>query len=336
MRRAPKYHRRFSRRDLLLRAATALPLLGGVGCTARRYGGAPFDTYKHLRQPRSTSGSMTATFFGTSSLLFQAGGTNVISDGFVSRPDRKAVLTGEIEPKEECIKWAMARLGIDRAAAIFAGHSHYDHAMDAPLFARLTGATLVGSDSTLNIGRGLAPPLPPMRQVADGETVSCQGIDLTFVESVHSRGDLASGRVDRPFDTPAPARMWRTGTTWSVFVRHAGKTLLVHGSANFKRRALRDRRASVAYLGIGSLGRRSQRFVDEYWDEVVRQTGTRRVILVHWDNFFLGLDEPLQPMPLPFDDIPEAIQKIMCAAGGREEVLLPVEWQPTDPFSGVD
>ena len=189
---------RYSRREWLLGAAGAVPLLAAFGCAARRRDVPPFDSYLHLRQPRSTSGAITVTFFGTTSLLLQQGTTNVIADGFASRPDDKQVFTGKIEPDERRIRQALQCLGIDRAEAIFAGHSHYDHAMDAPLLARITNATLLGSESTLNIGRGLALPESQMRQVVDGETVWCKALDRIFVESAHSRGDLApAGSVRR-------------------------------------------------------------------------------------------------------------------------------------------
>jgi L-ascorbate metabolism protein UlaG (beta-lactamase superfamily) len=160
--------------------------------------------------------------------------------------------------------------------------------------------------------------------------------ELTFVESVHSPGDLHPGTIDAPLVPPARSGAWKTGTTYSVLIRHEGGTTLVHGSANFIPGALRGHRADVVYLGIGTLGRRDDRFADAYWDEVVRATGARRVILVHWDDFFQPLDRPLRPMPRIVDRFAAGMRHVLRRADADGvEVLLPVAWQPTDPFDGL-
>ena len=77
-------------------------------------------------------------------------------------------------------------------------------------------------------------------------------------------------------------------------IAHEKRTLLVHGSANYRGDALAGQRVEVIYLGIGGLGLRSDGFVRSYWKEVVQATRAKRVILVHWDGFF-GPERPLRP-----------------------------------------
>ena len=48
--------------------------------------------------------------------------------------------------------------------------------------------------------------------------------------------------------------------------------------------------ADVAYLGVGQLGIQSDDYIETYWRETVRATGARRVVLIHWDDFFRPLD----------------------------------------------
>jgi L-ascorbate metabolism protein UlaG (beta-lactamase superfamily) len=118
-------------------------------------------------------------------------------------------------------------------------------------------------------------------------------------------------------------------------VRHARGQLLLHASAGFRRGALQGVRADVVYLGIGALARRRRAFREAYWDEVVRVTAARRVILVHWDNFFRPLSEPLRPMPWPLDNIPKTMNWMLRRGAADDiEVLLPVPFQPSDPFTG--
>jgi len=322
-----------------IRVALAVVLLlvlaaGGVIARALRHPDlAPFRRYE---QRPSTGGAVTAQFLGTTSILFRDSATAILADGFVSRPGLVRVLSGRVAPDTARIADALRRLGVDSIAAVFAGHSHYDHALDAPTIARLTGAVLLGSSSTANVGRGGGLPERQIRVVRDGETVRVGAFALTFVESRHSAPDRYPGTIDAPLVPPAPAGAWKSGTTWSVFVEHGGRTLLVHGSPNFRPGALRGRHAEVVYLGAGTLSRQSEAFVDAYWNEVVRATGARRVILVHWDDFWRGLDEPLVPLPAAVDDFGESVRRVLRRAAADDvEVLLPVPWQPTDPFAGL-
>jgi L-ascorbate metabolism protein UlaG (beta-lactamase superfamily) len=294
------------------------------------------EPFREYEQQPSTGGPVEARFLGATSVLFQDGETAILSDGFVTRPGLLRVLLGRISPDRERIQNTLTRLGLDSIAAVFAGHSHYDHALDAPVFAQLTGAVLLGSPSTANIGRGVGLADSALRVVGDGEVLRFGKFELTFLESVHSPGDRYPCTVDEPLVPPARSSAWRTGTTYSVLIRYEGRTILVHGSANYKPGALRGRRVDVIYLGIGTLGRQSDAFVDAYWDEVVRATGAKRVILVHWDDFFRSLDQPLRPMPYAMDSFADSMQHILRrATADGVEVLLPVPWQPTDPFTGL-
>ncbi|MFF3460163.1 MBL fold metallo-hydrolase [Streptomyces sp. NPDC002730] len=100
-------------------------------------------------------GAVTARFLGTSSLLLQDGTTTVLSDGFVTRPSIARTVAGTIQPDRDVITRAINRLDITTMSAVFCCHSHYDHALDAPIWAAQTGAQLLGSQSTANVGRGL-------------------------------------------------------------------------------------------------------------------------------------------------------------------------------------
>jgi L-ascorbate metabolism protein UlaG (beta-lactamase superfamily) len=293
--------------------------------------------YRQYIQQPSTDGPIDVRFLGTTSLLFRDGETAILSDGFVTRPGKVKSILGRIAPDRKIIRHTMEELGITSLDAVFCGHSHYDHSMDAPVFADLTGAMLLGSASTANVGRGVRLPESKLKVVEAGQTLRFGKFELTFIESVHSRPHLHQGHVTAPLVPPKWQGAWKTGETYSVEIRHNGRAILLHGSANYEPGALRDVRAEVVYLGIGSLGKQKDDFVDAYWEEVVGGPRARRVILVHWDDFFRGLDQPLRPMPFPVDRVGPGIRHILRRAeAARVEVLLPVPWQPTNPFAGLD
>lgn len=296
-----------------------------------------------LVQPSSASLSasvspdgLTAHFLGTSSLLLSDGETRLLCDGFVTRPSLLRVGLGKIAPNRDLVRAAIDRLDARSLSAVFCAHSHYDHALDAPVWCLETGADLVGSESTANVGRGLGVPESTLRVVADGDTLRYGAFELTFVDSEHSPGDHFPGTVDEPLVPPARAKAWQTGNAFSVVIGHPRGRILMHASANFRPGMLDGHRADVAYLSIGALGKQSPEFLERYWDEVVRTTGARRVVLVHWDDFFTGLDRPLRPMPRYADRVDIAIDRLLpLARRDGVEVLLPQAWQPADPLAGL-
>lgn len=291
--------------------------------------------YLAYRQPGSTAADgLSAYFLGTSSVLLADGQTAVLADGFVTRPGLSRVVAGRIAPDPAIVRAAIERLGAPELAAVFCAHSHYDHALDAPLWSRETGADLVGSESTANIGRGLGLPESALRVVADGDTVGYGQFELTFIESVHSPGDHFPGTVDAPLAPPARAGEWKTGSAYSVLITHPRGRILLHASANHRPGMLAGRRADVVYLGVGVLGKQSPEFAETYWAEVVRATGARRVILVHWDDLFVGLDRPLRAAPNFFDRVDVGIDRVLALAARDDvEVLIPVAWQRSDPLA---
>ncbi|WP_222598122.1 MBL fold metallo-hydrolase [Lentzea tibetensis] len=288
------------------------------------------------QQPVAAGAEVTAWFLGTSSLLLRDEHTAILSDGFVTRPGLLRTGLGKIAPDEAAVRGAFERLGAPDIAAVMCVHSHYDHALDAPVWAGLTGAELVGSESTANIGRGLGVPEERLRVVGDGDVVTYGGFELTFLESVHSHGDRYPGTVDAPLVPPARSGAWRTGTAYSILISHESGTVLLHASANYRPGMFRGRLADVVYLGVGMLGKQPAEFIESYWDEVVRATGARRVVLVHWDDFFTTLDKPLRPLPFLVDDLDRTMAHLVpLADADGVEVVLPVAWQPADPFASL-
>ncbi len=289
-----------------------------------------------LQNPPVITKGLSVRFLGTTSLLLQDEEFTLLSDGFVSRPRLLRVALSKIAPDTARVRFVLQCLNVRKIDAVFTGHSHYDHAMDAPVFARMTGARLIGSASTLNVGRGQGLPEHQMQTVQDGDTVRIGSFLLTFIESVHSPNDRVPGSIDKPLVPPARKGAWKTGPVWSVLISHGGSNILIHGSAGFKRGALKGHRADVVYLGIAELAKQSEAAVDEYWNEVVRATGARRVFLVHWDDFFRSIEKPLRPLPYGAGSFSKAVARVrQRALTDGVEVVVPSLWTFVDPLAGL-
>jgi L-ascorbate metabolism protein UlaG (beta-lactamase superfamily) len=276
---------------------------------------------------------LRATFLGVSTLLFDDGETAILLDGFFTRPNSRQLFLEKISPDKTIIKNSLQRAGIDKLAAVIVNHSHYDHAMDAPEVALQTGALLVGSESTANVGRGGG--LPEARIVArrPGDVLTFGRFTITLLQSWHVPSPFTGGEITAPLVPPVRANAYLEGTSFAILIEHDGRRLLINASAGFVPGALAGRRADVVFLGIGQLGKQSPSYMAAYWQEMVAASGARRIIPIHWDDFTRPLDEPLRPIPFLLDDM-NASMKFLIAEGDKSgvQVRLPDAWTAFDPF----
>jgi L-ascorbate metabolism protein UlaG (beta-lactamase superfamily) len=281
-------------------------------------------------------GELRVRFLGVATLLFDDGETALLTDGFFSRPPKMQVLLGKVAPDTERIAQSLQRAGITRLAAVLVGHSHYDHVMDAPEVARRTGALLVGSPSTAQVGRGWGLAEDRIRVIADGDELQFGRFHIRFIRSQHVPSLVTGGEINQALVPPVRANVYHEGGSYALLIRHGEKSMLVQGSAGFVDGALRGQRADVAFLGIGLLGKQSEGYRDAYWRETVATVGARRVIPIHWDDFFLPLDEPLRALPAPLDDF--GVSMAFLNARGRAsgvDVKLAPAWTMVDPWVGL-
>lgn len=291
---------------------------------------------------------LRVSFLGVATLLLDDGETAILTDGFFSRPDRMQSFLGKVEPDLGNITRGLARAGIrlkdqpaapgrsGKLAAVIPLHSHYDHAMDAPEVALRTGAVLLGSESTANVGRGWGLPDAYIRIATPGQPMQFGRFTITLYPSLHAPTGFTGGVIAQPLKPPVRASEYKEGQSYTLLVQHDGRTLLVTGSAGFVPGALKGVKAEVVLLGIGALGPRSDAYRQDYWREVVQASGAKRVIPIHWDDFWLPADQPMQPMPPPLDQFDVSMQFLVTrGAAERVDIRLPLPWQAMDVFSGI-
>lgn len=286
--------------------------------------------------PAAGPGGLSVTWLGVASLLIDDGSSALLTDGYFSRPGLARVVAGKVSPSPPRVDGCLARAKVSRLAAVIPVHTHFDHALDSALVADRTGALLVGGESAANVGRGYGLPEDRIVVAADGEPIRLGAFDVTLVKSHHCPPDRFPGVIEEPLIPPARASAYRCGESWSPLVRHrpTGRRLLICGSAGFVAGALAGQRAEAAYLSVGQLGLRPRSYLDEYWDQTVRTVGARRVILIHWDDFFRPLSKPLRALPYAGDDLDASI-RVLDELAERDGVALhlPSVWRREDPWA---
>jgi L-ascorbate metabolism protein UlaG (beta-lactamase superfamily) len=275
------------------------------------------------------------TFMGVSTVLIDDGETALLTDGFFSRPGKWQTLTGRVQPDPQAITAGLARAGLTqpngRLAAVIPVHSHYDHAMDAPEVARRTGALLLGSASTAQVGRGWGLPEAQMRIATLGQPQRFGRFTVTLYPGRHVHTGMEGGEITTPLHPPVRASDYKEGQSYVVHIAHGDHRLLIVGSAGYEPGALRGVQADVVLLGIGTLGRQSAALRQGLWDEAVTGVGARLVLPIHWDDFWLPAGQLLQPLPLPLEAFAVSMDFLReRAAGSGVTVRLPLAWQAMD------
>ncbi len=293
--------RRWIRGIVVALAALAALLAAGGAVLLHTHAPAPVDpAWAVAGGGAAPPGSVTVRWTGTSTLVFSDGETTWLTDGWFSRPGPLRLLLGQIAPDLDAIERGLARNGVERAAAVFALHSHFDHAMDAPEVARRTGALLVGSESTANVGRGWGLDESRIRVVRDRETLRLGRFVLTPVASRHfefpdprvRERALGDPEITEPLVPPASAFDYKVGVAWVLHVLHPRGTFLVVGSAGWEEGALDGFDADVVFLGVGGLGSQTDAYRETFWRETVGATRPARVIPIHWDSLTGPIEGP--------------------------------------------
>lgn len=248
-------------------------------------------------------GSVYVRYAGISTMTISDGKTTLLIDGFFSRPSEIEVLTGTVKTDLDAVTFGLEKLKVNKLDAVMTVHSHYDHAMDTPEVAKRTGAVMIGSESTANIGRGWGLPEKQIRVINDGEPMAFGDFTVTAMKSNHfefpesylarriARGPI---NITQPVKQPIKAFDYRMGGHYSYVIQHPKGTLLVQGSAGFVKDSLKNVKASVVMAGIGGLGSQTKEYIQTYFKEVVDTVGAKRVFAVHGDDLAGPLDLPFR------------------------------------------
>lgn len=281
-------------------------------------------------------------FVGISTVLISDGKTSILTDGFFSRPYSFDLLFGRISPEKEEIAKGLEKLGAKKIDALFVLHSHFDHAMDAPEVARLSNCKMYGSPSTANIARGWGLAEEQIITFENGKEYQIGDFKITPILSKHyeftneSLKEQALGGVQeitQPLVPPVVAQAYKMGGAYSLLLSHPKGNLLVHGSAGYLKDGFTKYKIDKVILGIGGLGRQTEAYQSEYFEELLDNTKAKEIYLVHWDSF-VGSVFSSNQAPTLFEDwvmfdthaAMKAVQREMEKRKEKKYYLLP-QWE---------
>jgi L-ascorbate metabolism protein UlaG (beta-lactamase superfamily) len=250
-------------------------------------------------------GNVKITFFGVSTLLLDDGETQLMIDGFFSRPSILKVLTSKVSTDTATINKVISEYGVNRLKAIFVTHSHYEHALDAAYIAKQTNSVLHGSSSTFNIGLGGGLSAAQI-SIFDFEKEYKYGdFSVKVIPSKHSPAasynDDLGKLITTPIIQPAKAGDYVEGGSFDFLIHYKEHNIYIKPSANYIKDKLTNIKADVLFLGVGGLSNQDSEFMNEYYHQTVETLMPKIIIPLHWDNFFQPFSGNLKMNPRLMD-----------------------------------
>jgi L-ascorbate metabolism protein UlaG (beta-lactamase superfamily) len=323
----PLFTRRGAARFALLAACLAIAS-GAAGCGKKAPYPAPRTTLPFWIQaekhppigPERPLGAkqLAVRWYGTAAFEVRTAKGTVFFDPNFTRDPLPALLFGAARAKPE--RWSYS---YGQPTAIFVGHAHFDHFLDAPEFAKRTGATLYASEEALRVARAEGVPEPQMHAVRGGQRVAVGDMVVEILPGRHSEmitQRLAGGSMPPTVKAPMWFLSYKNGPTFTFLVRWRGRTLAHIDSADFDDAAFSGHKADVALFAISGWTSTKDVFARLYAD-----LGPDVFVPMHHDDFFVPLSEPVVEGPL-------AKLKEAYAAIGRDMPGTAI--LPNDQFFG--
>jgi L-ascorbate metabolism protein UlaG (beta-lactamase superfamily) len=229
-------------------------------------------------------------WLGVSGYRLTCEGVSIFIDPYVSRvPLRALLLRRRALPDATMLERYAGAPGA--VAGILVGHTHFDHAVDAPALARRHATKAYGSASLAHLMRlhGIGEQAV---EVVTHQPYELGPFVVRFVPSRHSK--LLLGRkvpmdgelTCEHLDGLVPGS-YRCGAVYGIRIDVAGISLYHQGSADLDEGELRDGPVDVFLAGVAG-----RSVTPRYWERILPRLDPRIVVPTHYDNFFSPLGRP--------------------------------------------
>jgi L-ascorbate metabolism protein UlaG (beta-lactamase superfamily) len=218
-------------------------------------------------------------------------GKTLFVDPYVSRVPLSAMIRGRPAVPDPAMIERFIGSPPD-VVGVLVGHTHFDHAVDAPAICKRFGCQAYGSASLVRLMalHGLADRAVEIEPYKNYELGP---FTVSFTPSLHSKlllglavpfdGELTCDHLDG-----LSPSAYRCGPVWGIAIDVGGARFYHQGSANLIDDAVRAREVDFFLAGVAGRG-----FTQDYWKRILRRLAPRTVIPTHYDDFFRPLSAPM-------------------------------------------
>ncbi len=223
--------------------------------------------------------TVSMRWLGNAGFEFHINSTYILIDPFLTRPKTHQVYYGRVVPDKASIKKHIAC-----ADHILITHTHFDHSMDAPEIARLTGATVHGSINTCALMHAHGLSISQIHAVSTRETFQNETVRVSILNAAHPWiPGYTPGKLSENLKFPLRLQDYRMDKCYSYLLDTGKLKILIWSSTDYKNAPQAD---ILTCRAVSS---------QNWYNKLLSQVNPRLVIPQHWDDFFQPLDRPTQP-----------------------------------------
>src|SRR6478672_11316384 len=260
-------------------------------------------------RPLQLPDGLEVEWLGVSGYRLSYEGKTLFVDPYLSRvPFRDLVLRRTALPDAAALDRFVHAPG--EVVGVLVGHTHFDHAVDAPAITHRFGCRAYGSDSLVRL-MGLHGLAGQAVEVEPYRTYELGPFEVSFTPSVHSKLLLGlavpydGALTCEHLDALSPSA-YRCGQVWGISIAVAGIRIYHQGSANLIDDAIRESGVDVFLAGVAGRG-----FTEDYWRRILPRLEPRLVVPTHYDNFFRPLGDPMEFVAnVQISQLPEEIEAV--------------------------
>ncbi|MFT6971754.1 MAG: L-ascorbate metabolism protein UlaG (beta-lactamase superfamily) [Roseivirga sp.] len=243
---------------------------------------------------KAQEGEIKLRYFGTAGWEITDGTITVLVDPYISR---LKLGSGSSTSKEDIRRvfkpsdyfqsdTVLINSLIKKADFILVHHSHFDHLSDVPYIAKITGAKVIGTESTTNVLKAYGIPNDQLFTVKGGEDYQFENFSVRILESIHSalndKHYFDSRTIPASVTAPMKISEFVEGGSLMFLARFKNHKVLTMGSMNYMERELAGLRPDIMLPGVNF----SRLEIYKYTARMMQLTGyPKTVIPSHWDNF---------------------------------------------------
>jgi L-ascorbate metabolism protein UlaG (beta-lactamase superfamily) len=237
---------------------------------------------------------VTVRWLGTNAWEITRAGTTVLVDPYVSRTYTGATKPGRFDPETPItVDESAVDEHIGAADSILITHAHFDHIADVPYVAERTGATVLGTETHLNLLRAMGTPDEQLALVGGGELYQFEDYTVEVFRSSHGvtgkhKSLLFPGT--RPGETPKRPEAIKDlveGGSLAYLVTFGEISLYFNAVPSFHEREVDGIRPTVLFMQGPNPN------YPDYEQRLFAAMGQPPyVIPTHWDDYEEPLTEP--------------------------------------------
>lgn len=235
----------------------------------------------------SAFAKVQARWLTVASVVIDDGKTRILFDPAWTRPTWKHWLNIEnLKSDEKLVRDILEKNQLTQVDAVFASHSHFDHVLDAPMVAKVAGATFYTDESSERLTRAYQDPSMKTVRIVKEQEIKIGDFSVLPLTRQHAQilhlFHFLPGAV--PENTKLGFYDYHIGETWYYLIKHPdGVILLDQGSkANLEIKKFHSKNIDVLIQGIAN------RVSDEdLIDGYPKEFSPKVFMPLHFDNFFL-------------------------------------------------